>query len=58
MLQFTRMALEYVEGANLEQLLNSGPLPVDNALVVTALSAAHGTGIIHLDIKPSNIYRA
>jgi serine/threonine protein kinase len=54
------LALEYVEGVSLEQLLGRGPLPVESALVVAeavadALSAAHTIGVIHRDLKPSNI---
>jgi len=52
--------MEYVDGANLRQLMKSGPLPSAKALplvgqICDALQYAHGQGIIHRDIKPENI---
>jgi len=54
------LVLEYIEGAELSQLLTGGPLPVHTALTIAeaiadALSAAHAIGIIHRDLKPANI---
>jgi tRNA A-37 threonylcarbamoyl transferase component Bud32 len=56
-------AMEYVEGVNLEQVLeNQNRIPwkdvLDIALQVTpALRHVHDHGVIHRDIKPSNLIR-
>ncbi|MCW8128876.1 MAG: protein kinase [Planctomycetota bacterium] len=53
--------LEYIEGEDVSQKLERlGKLPEEEALRVTrdvalGLAAAHGMGIIHRDVKPSNI---
>jgi serine/threonine protein kinase len=53
--------MEYVEGADLGSMVaRHGPLPVDRAAEVVgqaaeALAAAHAVGIVHRDVKPSNI---
>jgi serine/threonine protein kinase len=54
------IAMEYVEGKTLRQLMNDVELNLDTVLdiaaqVANALAAAHKEGIIHRDIKPENI---
>jgi predicted Ser/Thr protein kinase len=55
------LAMEYVEGADLRELLrHEGRLEPDRALsllrqVAGALDAAHDTGLVHRDVKPGNI---
>jgi eukaryotic-like serine/threonine-protein kinase len=54
------MIMEYVEGDTLAERLEAGPFSVPDTLnyvsqVLTALSYAHGKGIIHRDIKPANM---
>jgi serine/threonine-protein kinase len=54
------LALEYVPGPTLAELLRRGPLPPREALpmaeqIAEALEAAHANGVIHRDLKPANI---
>jgi serine/threonine-protein kinase len=54
------LAMEYVEGPRLSDLLKDGPLPVERALqlivqVCAALRYAHKRGVVHRDLKPSNM---
>ena len=52
--------MEFVEGANLHEIIRQVGLDPDQALslagqVCTALAYAHGKGVVHRDIKPANI---
>ena len=54
------MALEYIDGQSLAEVLYHQPLSLYEALhimmqVLDALSAAHKIGIVHRDLKPGNI---
>ncbi len=54
------IAMAYYEGETLQQRLERGPLPVDDALdyarqIAAGLEAAHAQEIVHRDIKPGNV---
>ncbi|HEV7768818.1 MAG TPA: protein kinase [Thermoanaerobaculia bacterium] len=54
------MAMEYVDGLTLRELMRGGAMPVRKALQIVAqladgLAAAHKRGLVHRDLKPENI---
>jgi serine/threonine-protein kinase len=54
------IAMQYVEGRNVRQLVSGRPLDLRSALSITiqvadALATAHAQGIIHRDIKAGNV---
>jgi serine/threonine protein kinase/Tol biopolymer transport system component len=53
--------MELLEGRDLREILDEGPLTLRRALEVASqvamgLSAAHRAGVIHRDLKPANIF--
>jgi Tol biopolymer transport system component len=54
------LALELVDGEDLKQRIERGPIPLDEALeialqVAAGLEEAHEKGIVHRDLKPANV---
>jgi serine/threonine protein kinase/Tfp pilus assembly protein PilF len=57
---FDFIAMEYVEGRTLGEVISPQGLPIESATAFTleiakTLQAAHEKGIVHRDLKPSNI---
>jgi serine/threonine-protein kinase len=54
------LVMELVPGETLADLIQRGPIPVDESLniakqIAEALEAAHESGVIHRDLKPANV---
>lgn len=55
------IAMELLEGESLDERLERGALPVNEAVpvalgILSALDALHGRGLVHRDLKPSNVF--
>jgi len=54
------LVMQLVEGPTLDDRIQAGPIPVDEAIriarqIADALEYAHERGIIHRDLKPANV---
>jgi formylglycine-generating enzyme required for sulfatase activity len=54
------IAMAYVDGESLRDLLERGPLPVARAVeiavqIAAGLARAHEHGVVHRDVKPANV---
>jgi len=55
------LVFELLRGKTLQDLLDAGPLPVQEAVsivvqVARGLAYAHAEGVVHRDLKPSNVF--
>ena len=55
------LVMEFIQGETLDVRLARGPLPESEVIrigleIAAGLSAAHARGVIHCDIKPSNLF--
>src|SRR5437773_7678313 len=51
------LTMEYIDGRSLAQLLDDGPLAIDDVVRIAraaanGIAAAHGNGVLHRDLKP------
>jgi serine/threonine protein kinase len=58
---YSYMVMEWLEGETLEEVVSAGQLSLERidhifAQICAALDAAHNENIIHLDVKPGNIF--
>src|SRR5689334_21365573 len=54
------LVLELVEGQTLQDRIEAGPIPAEEAIqiarqIAEALEVAHEKGIVHRDLKPANV---